>query len=190
MAKTTFVGGFFNNKWVKISIYAVLTLLIVWVLYLLAKKFLDMVTTMTTEEKSDKAIQDLTDEDNEYPDTTLSDAEAMTIADTTEGAFSEYAWGMGTVCETLFDVIEPYRNDPNALRKIYKSYGKRDVGDGKMTLFQQYKSDLSVNCTNGCDFGFSLYPCDVPSDCGCGGRDYSELSCMRWYWENSGLGGL
>ena len=186
MAKGGFVGGLFGNKWVRVSIYSVLVLLIVWVLYILAKKFIDMIGSMSPEEEKKKNIDDIQVENNEYADTPLSDAEAEAIADAAWQAMRGGWTGLGTTCSTLFAQIDPWRDDPNALRKIYKAY---DVRDG-YTLFETYIDELSDHCTNGCDYGFTLYPCDVPYDCRCNGRDLTELGCMRWYWQNSGMGGF
>ena len=181
MAKGGFVGGFMGNKWVRISIYSVLVLLIVWVLYLLGKKFMMMILAQTPADQKEDDVNAIDDENNQYPDTDLTDAEAQAIAEAAEAAFNPNIIG-GTVCDTLFSQIDPYRDDPNALRKIYKAYGVN--GDGN-TLFQEYIDELATNCTIGFPY---LYPCDVPLDCY--NRNESELSCMRWYWSNSGLPGL
>lgn len=186
MAKGGFVGGFMSNKWVRISIYSVLVLLIVWVLYLLGKKFMNMILASTPEDKKKEEIENIDVNDNEYADTPLSDAEADTIARAAHAAMKEGGiYGGGTTCSTLFSQIDPWRDDANALRKIYKAYGTIYSN----TLFEDYLSELADICANNPYVGW-VYPCDVPSDCGWNGRNLSELGCMRWYWQNSGLSGL
>jgi hypothetical protein len=185
MAKGGFVGGFMGNKWVRVSIYSVLVLLIVWVLYLLAKKFIDMIGSMSPGEEKEKNIDAIDTDNNEYADTPLSDAEAEAIADAAYQAMRGGWTGLGTTCSTLFSQIDPWRDDPNALRKIYKAYGVRDG----YTLFETYVDELADSCGNNPYVGW-MYPCDVPYDCGWNGRNLSELGCMRWYWENSGMGGF
>ena len=176
MAKRGFVGEMFGNKWVKISIYTLIILLIFWVLFLLVKKLFEVAFIATEQDLTEEAIEDLPDLENEPP-TTLSDAEARVIADDLESSMigTTFDW---TYCMPMFNAIEPYRDDANALRKIYKEFGIRD-GEN---LGAWFRGDLSINCTNGFPY---WYPCDIPTDCY--NRNESEYSCMQWYWEKSQL---
>jgi hypothetical protein len=183
MAKGDIVGGFLGNKWVRISIYSVLVLLILWVLYVLAKKFITAIARPSAEENQQIQLENITTDNNEYPSTPMTESEAMQIADGAEGAMS----GMGTSAMSLFEAIIPWQEDPNALRMIYQAFGTRDG----QNLFQWYQGDLADICTNGCWAGFSLYLCDIPvNPCGCDYLDKTELGCMRYLWRNSGLGGM
>ena len=74
MAKT-FIGDMLGNKWVKISIYSLIILLIFWILYLLVKKLFDAAFVMTEEELSEEAIENLPPIQEE-PDAAISDEEA------------------------------------------------------------------------------------------------------------------
>ena len=58
MAKT-FIGEMLGNKWVKISIYSLIILLIFWVLYLLVKRLFEAAFVPTPEELSEEAIENL-----------------------------------------------------------------------------------------------------------------------------------
>jgi len=78
----------------------------------------------------------------------------------------------------MFNSIDNYRDEPNALRMIYSEFGIR----GGENLGAWFRGDLSVNCTIGFPY---WYPCDVPDDCY--DENLDELSCMQWYWEKSKL---
>ena len=178
MAKT-FIGDMLGNKWVKISIYSLIILLIFWILYLLVKKLFDAAFVPTPEELSEEAIENLPPLAEE-PDAEISDEEALVIAD----GLYDAMYGAGTACYSMFAMIEPWREDGNSLRKIYTAFGKRSgaVSSTKYDLFSWFRGDLSVNCTNGFPW---IYPCDVPQDCY--DENLSEIGCMRWYWDASGL---
>lgn len=180
MAKT-FIGDMLGNKWVKISIYSLIILLIFWILYLLVKKLFDAAFVMTEEELSEEAIENLPPIQEE-PDAAISDEEALIIAD----GLYEAMYGGGTACYSMFAMIEPWREDGNSLRKIYSAFGKRSgaVSSTKYDLFVWFRDDLSENCTNW--QYLSPYPCDVPQDCF--DEDLSEIGCMRWYWDAAELG--
>ena len=55
MAKS-FIGDMFGNKWVKISIYSLIILLIFWILFLLVIKLFQVAFVPTEEELSEEAI--------------------------------------------------------------------------------------------------------------------------------------
>ena len=175
MAKT-FIGEMLGNMWVKISIYSLIILLIFWILYLLVKKLFDAAFVPTQEELTQEAIDNLP-ELPEQPTSSISDAEALIIADDLESAMigDTFDW---TYCISMFNAIDPYRDDGNALRKIYQQFGIRD-GEN---LGAWFRGDLSQNCTIGFPY---WYPCDVPQDCY--DKNLDELSCMQWYWEASNL---
>tara|TARA_R110000787_G_scaffold224979_2_gene332962 strand:+ start:209 stop:742 length:534 start_codon:yes stop_codon:yes gene_type:complete len=175
MAKS-FIGDMFGNKWVKISIYSLIILLIFWILFLLVKKLFQVAFVPTEEELSEEAINSLPVLPNE-PISSITDAEALVIADDLEAAMVGDAFDW-TYCMSMFNAINPYREDGNALRKIYQQFGIRDGSN----LGAWFRGDLSQNCSNGFPW---TYPCDIPTDCY--DNNESELSCMQWYFEKSNL---
>tara|TARA_R110000824_G_scaffold93950_4_gene227107 strand:- start:6393 stop:6926 length:534 start_codon:yes stop_codon:yes gene_type:complete len=172
-----FAEDMLSNKWVKMSIYGMILLLIFWVLFLLVKKFFEVAFVPSEEELSEDAIKNLPDLPNEAP-SSITDAQAKVIADDLESAMlgTTFDW---TQCMSMFNAIDPYRDDGNALIKIYQQFGIRD-GEN---LGAWFRGDLSQNCTNWSYV--NPYPCDIPKDCY--NRDESEMSCMQWYWKKSGL---
>jgi len=183
MAKT-FIGEMLGNKWVKISIYSLIILLIFWVLYLLVKKLFEAAFVPTPEELSEEAIENLP-QLQEEPPAGISDEEALLIADNLEAAMK----GAGTQCISMFNMIEPWREDGNSLRKIYSAFGKRSgLGGGeKQSLGSWFVNDLSENCINWGGASW-LYPCDVPYECSWDQKNLNEIACMRLYWEKSNIG--
>jgi hypothetical protein len=176
-----------GNKWVKISIYSLIILLIFWVLYLLVKRLFEAAFVPTPEELSEEAIENLPP-NPEQPDAGISDEEALIIADGLENAMK----GGGTTCLSMFKMIEPWKEDGNSLRKIYSAFGKRSgwMQSGKYDLFEWFRGDLSNNCINYDGLGGIIkivYPCDVPDECSWDELNLNELACMRHYWEASGL---
>lgn len=169
-----FAEEMLSNKWVKISLYGMILLLIFWILFLLVKKFMDSQFKKSPKDLSSDAIKNIPDIPNEPP-SSLTDAQAKVIADDLYYAMK----GGGTYCMSMFNTIDPYRDDPNALIKIYQQF---DIRDGE-NLGAWFRGDLSENCTNWSYI--SPYPCHIPTDCY--NRDESEITCMRWYWKKSGL---
>ena len=182
MAKT-FIGEMLGNKWVKISIYSLIILLIFWVLYLLVKRLFEAAFVPTPEELSEEAIETLPP-NPELPDAGISDQEALIIADGLENAMK----GSGTECISMFMMLEPWKDDGNSLRKIYSAFGKRSgqFQSGKYDLFEWFRGDLSDSCVNYDGLKW-IYPCDVPNECSWDEKNLHELACMRYYWEKSGL---
>ena len=168
-----FAEEMLGNKWVKFSIYAMILLLIFWILFLLVKKLFETQFKQSPEELSEDAIKNLPELPNEAP-SSITDAQAKVIADDLEASMI----GGGTYCMSMFNAIDPYRDDPNALIKIYQQFGVRDG----QNLGAWFRGDLSEYCSNGFPW---LYPCDIPTDCY--NRDESEISCMQWYWKKSEL---
>lgn len=167
------IGEALDNKGVRIAIYMIISLLVLYVMWILVKKLIKSLTERDyTQEHIDQSENQ--EEDPQEPPSTLTQNQALAIADSQHDAME----GAGTTCSSLFAGIEPYRNDKNNLIMIYNAFGVRD-GEN---LFQWYRDDLSQNCTNGFPW---WYPCDIPDDCY--DRNDSELSCMRWYWEKSDL---
>ena len=173
-----FAEDMLSNKWVKISIYGMILLLIFWILFLLVKKFIDSQFKKSKEDLSEDAIKNLPDLPNEPP-SSINDAQAKVIADDLHAAMDVY----GTYCISMFNAIDPYRDDGNALIKIYQQFGLRKYEGTEVNLGAWFRGELSENCTNWSYV--SPYPCDIPTDCY--DRDKSEISCMQWYWKKSGL---
>ena len=169
------LGEALDNKAVRIGIYIAISLLVIYVLWILVKKLIDSISKRNYEQEHIDQSENQEEIPSEPP-SGLSENQALAIADSQHDAMN--AWYGGTVCSSLFAGIEPYRENANDLIAIYNAFGVR----GGENLFEWYRDELSQNCTNGFPY---WYPCDIPNDCYM--RNDSELSCMRWYWEKSNL---